>query len=48
MEIEFNKKAGITEKDNKLPEFFYNETLEEIDREWDVNQEHLDAFWHDI
>jgi D-alanine-D-alanine ligase-like ATP-grasp enzyme len=27
MEIEFNKKAGFTEEDDVLPQFFYDEGL---------------------
>jgi aldehyde:ferredoxin oxidoreductase len=27
MEVEFNRRAGFTEKDDELPAFFYTETL---------------------
>ena len=41
-EREFNKKAGMTEKDDRLPEFFYKEPLPPHNVVFDVTNEELD------
>lgn len=41
MEKAFNKKAGFTEEDDKLPDFFYEETLESVDTVFDITADEL-------
>ena len=41
MEKAFNKKAGFTPKDDKLPDFFYIETLDSVDTVFDITEEEL-------
>ena len=41
MEKAFNQKAGFTEKDNKLPAFFYEEKLASVDTVFDITDEEL-------
>lgn len=41
MEKAFNKRAGITDKDNRLPDFFYEETLETTNTVFDITDEEL-------
>ncbi|MCL4371122.1 MAG: aldehyde ferredoxin oxidoreductase C-terminal domain-containing protein, partial [Chloroflexi bacterium] len=43
LEIErsFNKRAGMTEKDDRLPDFFYKEELSPHNLTWDVPDEEL-------
>jgi len=41
-EREFNKRAGMTEKDDRLPEFFYNEPLPPHNVVFDVSDKELD------
>ncbi|MBS3795630.1 MAG: aldehyde ferredoxin oxidoreductase [Candidatus Thorarchaeota archaeon] len=43
IEREFNKKAGFTKEDDRLPEFFYNEELPPHNVAFDVPDEELDA-----
>ena len=43
MEREFNKKAGITGKDNRLPEFYYKEALSPHNTVFEVKDEELDT-----
>lgn len=45
-EREFNRKAGINEAHDRLPEFFAEETLPPHDSIWDFTDEELDAFWN--
>ncbi len=42
IEREFNKKAGMTKKDDRLPEFFYKEPLPPHNVVFDVSDEELD------
>ena len=41
MEKAFNTKAGFTPKDDKLPDFFYVETLDSVDTVFDITEEEL-------
>lgn len=41
IERDFNKRAGMTQKDDRLPEFFYNEELPPHNVTWDVPDEEL-------
>ncbi|MFK5952563.1 MAG: aldehyde ferredoxin oxidoreductase C-terminal domain-containing protein [Desulfobacterium sp.] len=41
MEKAFNKKAGFTAKDDKLPDFFYTETLDSVDTVFDITEKEL-------
>lgn len=41
-ELEFNKRAGFTEKDDRLPEFFYKDPLPPHNVVFDVSNEELD------
>jgi aldehyde:ferredoxin oxidoreductase len=41
IERDFNRKAGFTKEDDRLPEFFYKETLEPHGTIWDVPDEEL-------
>ncbi|MFO7836700.1 MAG: aldehyde ferredoxin oxidoreductase C-terminal domain-containing protein [Candidatus Thorarchaeota archaeon] len=43
VEREFNKKAGFTKEDDRLPEFFYEEELPPHHLKFDVPDEELDA-----
>jgi aldehyde:ferredoxin oxidoreductase len=42
IERDFNKKAGFTKEDDRLPDFFYKETLEPHGTIWDVPDDELD------
>ena len=46
-EIDFNEKAGITKEDNKLADFFYQETSPPSGRIWDIPAKELEDFWKD-
>jgi aldehyde:ferredoxin oxidoreductase len=41
-ERDFNKRAGMTREDDRLPDFFYKEKLPPHDIMWDVPDEELD------
>jgi aldehyde:ferredoxin oxidoreductase len=41
LEKQFNRTAGFTEKDDRLPEFMYNEVLESVDSSFDISDEEL-------
>jgi aldehyde:ferredoxin oxidoreductase len=41
LEKQFNKAAGFTAKDDRLPEFMYNEVLESVDARFDLSDEEL-------
>lgn len=41
MEKAFNKKAGFTAKDDKLPDFFYVETLDSVETVFDLTDDDL-------
>ncbi|HUY00983.1 MAG TPA: aldehyde ferredoxin oxidoreductase C-terminal domain-containing protein [Candidatus Deferrimicrobium sp.] len=43
IENEFNKKAGVSEI-NRLPDFFYKETLPPHNNRWDISEEQLKDF----
>jgi aldehyde:ferredoxin oxidoreductase len=45
-EREFNKRAGFTEKDDRLPEFFKEEKLPPHDVTWDFTDQEIDEFWN--
>jgi aldehyde:ferredoxin oxidoreductase len=42
-ELAFNKAAGLTDKDDQLPDFFKNETLPPHNTTWDFSVEELQA-----
>jgi aldehyde:ferredoxin oxidoreductase len=42
VERDFNKRAGLTSEDDRLPDFFYKETLEPHGTIWDVPDNELD------
>jgi len=44
-EREFNKRAGFTNKDDRLPEFFYKEPLPPHNSVFDVSDEELDKVY---
>lgn len=44
-EAEFNKKAGFTDANNRLPEFFMRETLEPKGYSFNVPQEEINNIW---
>ncbi|TFF92767.1 aldehyde ferredoxin oxidoreductase [Candidatus Thorarchaeota archaeon] len=48
MERDFNKKAGFTDKDDRLPEFFRTEKLPPHDVVFDVPDSELDAVYKNI
>ncbi len=41
----FNLAAGFTNKDDRLPEFFYEEPIAPHNVVWDISDEVLDSFW---
>ncbi len=41
----FNEAAGFTSKDDRLPEFFYEEPIAPHNVVWDIPDEELDKFW---
>jgi aldehyde:ferredoxin oxidoreductase len=43
MEREFNRSAGFTKEDDRLPEFMYTESLPPHDAVWDIPDEELDT-----
>lgn len=45
IEKEFNKKAGLTNADDRLPEFMKYEALPPHNVKWDFTNEEIDAFW---
>jgi aldehyde:ferredoxin oxidoreductase len=45
-EREFNQKAGFTEKDDRLPEFFADEKFPPHDTVWDFTDQEIDEFWN--
>jgi aldehyde:ferredoxin oxidoreductase len=47
-EREFNKKAGFTKEDDRLPEFFYTEPLPPHNVVFDVPDAELDAVYKDM
>ncbi|MGQ4870775.1 MAG: aldehyde ferredoxin oxidoreductase C-terminal domain-containing protein [Candidatus Thorarchaeota archaeon] len=47
-EREFNRRAGFTEKDDRLPEFFRTEPLPPHNVTFDVTDEELDAVFKDL
>ncbi len=42
----FNEAAGFTNKDDRLPEFFYEEPIAPHNVVWDIPDEELDKFWN--
>ena len=42
----FNEAAGFTNKDDRLPEFFYEEPVAPHNVVWDIPDEELDKFWN--
>jgi aldehyde:ferredoxin oxidoreductase len=46
MERSFNKAAGLTKNDDRIPEFFKIEALKEpVESVFDVSDAELDAIW---
>jgi len=45
MERDFNIRAGISEEEDKLPDFIETEPLEEIDRRWNIDKNEIKNFW---
>lgn len=48
MELEFNRQAGFTKKDDRLPEWMTLEKLPPLDTVFDVPEEELDSIFADI
>ncbi|WP_018084652.1 aldehyde ferredoxin oxidoreductase family protein [Desulfurispora thermophila] len=46
VEREFNRLAGFTSKDDRLPEFFYSEPIESHNVKFDVTDEELDSVFN--
>ncbi len=46
MEKEFNKKAGFTEKDDRLPDFFYTEKSPATGEVFDINEKELSKVYN--
>ena len=46
-EIAYNRKAGFTAEDDRIPEFFRKEKLPPFDLIWDVNDGEMDAMFGD-
>jgi aldehyde:ferredoxin oxidoreductase len=46
IERDFNLAAGLTNKDDRLPEFFSEEPLPPHNVVWDFTGEEIDAFWN--
>ncbi|PIE57360.1 MAG: aldehyde ferredoxin oxidoreductase [Desulfobulbus propionicus] len=44
-EHEFNRKAGFTNLDDRLPEFFKEEAIAPHNVVWDISDEAIDSFW---
>lgn len=44
-EREFNRRAGFTNRDDRLPEFFSREPLPPHNTVWDFTGEEIDTFW---
>jgi aldehyde:ferredoxin oxidoreductase len=47
LEREFNRRAGLTEATDRLPDFFTTEALGPHGGQWDVPAEELDGMWAD-
>jgi len=47
-EREFNRRAGFTPDDDRLPQFFYDEALPPSGRRFDIPQEDFDEVWQDL
>ncbi len=45
IEREFNRAAGFTNVDDRLPEFFTDESIEPHNVAWDFSGETIDSFW---
>lgn len=45
MERDFNERAGFTNKDDRLPEFFSREPLPPHNSVWDFTGQEIDSFW---
>ncbi len=45
-EREFNTRAGFTSVDDRLPEFFYNESLPPHNVVFDFTDKEIDSFWN--
>lgn len=48
MEREFNKRAGFTAKDDRLPEWMTKEAIPENGAVFDVSEEQLDSIFNGI
>ena len=46
VEREFNKKAGFTKADDRLPEFFITEEFEPHNTKFDITDEELDEVFN--
>jgi aldehyde:ferredoxin oxidoreductase len=44
-ELKFNRLAGFTSQDDRIPEFMYTEALPPTNSVWDVPDEELDSIW---
>jgi len=45
IERRFNLEAGLTNKDDRLPEFFKYEPIASLNTVWDMTDEDIDTFW---
>lgn len=48
LELKINQAAGIGIEENKLPDFFSQETLGNDHLIWDFNRQELESFWQDL
>jgi aldehyde:ferredoxin oxidoreductase len=44
-ELDFNRRAGFTGVDERLPEFMYGETIPPHNSPWDVPEEEILGMW---
>ena len=45
LEIKFNRAAGFTDADDRLPEYFTTESVEPRKSVFDVNVDDMDKMW---
>jgi aldehyde:ferredoxin oxidoreductase len=47
VELEYNRKAGFTSKDDRLPDYFRDEVLPPVGSTFDISDEELDKIWEE-